>query len=368
LIGKQVYSQNNKTVLFTRAIGIEPGGFPLSLMNGYGNSNLLNDISNLGSMNPAALENFNKNVIGISYQFWSKFESSLSTNIFYQRINQIIPLSIGFAYPLGNLKIGLSMHQKYNESVSLGPGEYFTSEIKTTDFNYSLTASYTFPQFLNNSFITVGFRYGLNNLKYNETYNSASLYGSIYASDFSAGIVYKLRKEENNYLQFGLTYESELSLSKISVWHGGNVFADTEDGRFIEAEDQPIKLNAKFPSTLRFDIDISTISKMKILASFSDVYWSLISDYIRNQTELSVSCVYLLNETFSPSIGFIYINRIYAFELLGPTEIYQNDSFITAGIVIKYRNMNIHFALADGHLTNPWRKQTVFNTNISYNF
>ena len=112
-IGKQIYSQNNQYTFQPETFGFGPQGFPLSLINGYGNSGLLNDVSNIGSMNPAALENYDSKAIGISYQFGPQFKISEFT-IRYERLSKIIPQSIGFVYPIGELKIGLSMHQKYN--------------------------------------------------------------------------------------------------------------------------------------------------------------------------------------------------------------------------------------------------------------
>ena len=46
-----------------------PQGYTLNLLNGYGTSALFNNVSNISSVNPAALEYFNKSVAGFSYEF-----------------------------------------------------------------------------------------------------------------------------------------------------------------------------------------------------------------------------------------------------------------------------------------------------------
>jgi hypothetical protein len=382
LIGNKVYSQNIETFYNISNIELIPESFPLSLLNGYGNSGLLNDAANTGSINPAALANFDKKAVGISYQFGSKFNNPFATEIFYERVNQIIPQSIGFVYPLEDLKIGLSMRQKYNTSILIGPvpittvnnpdgtGQTFTPVYKTTVIDYSIGASYTFPEIFKNSFLTFGFRYGLDNLReYAEFYN-IGINESINSTDFAFGAMFTFKEEENKYLQFGLSYESELKFSKITKWNMDDNFPDptAEGNQYMIDYSSPIELIAQLPSVLRFDFDISTISKIKILGSVSNIYWYPTLNYMNNQIEFTGSFVYLLNETFSPSIGFIYMDRRYDEDVIFK-DINRNDLFITGGLAAKYGNMNINVALAVGNiLSNQVRIQTILELNISYNF
>jgi len=375
-IGEQIYSQNEQYTFEPENVGPNPGMYTLSLMSGYGNSGLLNDVSNIGAINPAALQNFNK-AIGLSYQFNTRIQNPWISG-YQERINQNIPQSIGIAFPLSCFEIGLSMHQKFNTSFMLYTDQITLSSYpdapKYTEymdfnrvlFNYSISFSYTLPEFIKNSFFTIGIRYGFNNYLFHETINSAHLNESFYKSDYAIGSVYTLRKEENDYLQLGLYYESALSLSKTAHFDGDlQTMFFGEIPQFINPN---IILNADFPPTLRFDFNFSPSNKIKLLGSISDVYWSTIDDLMKNEMEYSGSFEYLINKLISASVGFNYLERKYSENSIEIIE-YVNEMFITAGILIRYGNINLHLAIAEGQLIkNKSIEQTIFNTSISYNF
>jgi hypothetical protein len=375
-IGKQIYSQNEQDTFQPLEIGASPGEYTLPLISGYGNSGLLNDVSNIGAINPAALHNFN-NAIGFSYQFNKKFQDSFFSGD-YERINQNIPQSIGISFPISCFEVGLSMHQKlnsswtfYSDQITLSNSPDAPKYTESTDFNrvlfnYSISLSYTLPDFIKNSFFSIGIRYGFNNYLFHWTVNSAHLNESFYKSDYAIGTVYTLRKVENDFIQLGLYYESALSFSKTAQWNGDlQTMFIGQPPQFINPY---IKLNADFPPTLRFDFDISPSNNTKILGSISDVYWSTIDDFLKNQMEYSGSFDYLINKLISASIGFNFIERKSS-ENSNEYAPYMNELFITAGILIKYGNINLHLAIADGQLIKyKTIEQTIFNTSISYNF
>jgi|BarGraIncu00222A_1022003.scaffolds.fasta_scaffold09237_1 hypothetical protein len=375
-VGEQIYSQNEQYTFEPENVGFSPGMNTLSLMSGYGNSGLLNDVSNIGAINPAALQNFNK-AIGLSYQFNPKFQDPW-ISYYNERINQNIPQSIGIAFPISSFEIGLSMHQKFNTSISFSTdqlklstspdapsySDYF--DFNRVLFNYSISLSYALPEFIKNSFFSIGFRYGFNNYLFHETSNSAHLNESFYKSDYAIGTVYTLRKEENDFIQLGLYYESALSFSKTAKWDG--------DLRSIFVDQAPqlinpyIKLYADFPPALRFDFDFSPSKNIKLLGSISDVYWRTIDELTKNEMEYSGSFDYSFNKLISASIGFNYIERKFS-ENSDEGYFFVNELFLTAGILIKYENINLHLAIADGQLIkNKSIEQTFFNTSISYNF
>jgi long-subunit fatty acid transport protein len=202
---------------------------------------------------------------------------------------------------------------------------------------------------------------------FHETSNSAHLNESFYNSDYAIGTVYTLRKEENDFIQLGLYYESALSFSKTAKWEGDlqTMFIGEAPPQFINPN---VKLNAEFPPTLRFDFDFNPSNKIKLLGSISDVYWRTIDDFLKNQMEYSGSFDYSINKLITASIGFNFIEKKTSENSMEYAP-YLNELFITAGILIKYGNINLHLAIADGQLIkNKTIEQTVFNTNISYNF
>ena len=125
---------------------------------------------------------------------------------------------------------------------------------------------------------------------------------------------------------------------------------------------------ADFPPALRFDFDFSPSKNIKLLGSISDVYWRTIDELTKNEMEYSGSFDYSFNKLISASIGFNYIERKFS-ENSDEGYFFVNELFLTAGILIKYENINLHLAIADGQLIkNKSIEQTFFNTSISYNF
>ncbi len=380
LFGKIIFSQSSRLGLKHNVTFI-PQGFTLSLLNGYGNSALFNDVSNISSMNPAALEIFNDKILGLSYQFESKLKDSWIADIGSERINKTIPQSIGFIYPFKNIKFGFSMYQKYNRSLLFGPieittiehpagtGETFNVEYKTMIYNYSFITSYSSRDLIPNSTLSIGFRIGLNNLReYNKIYK-ADLDESLYTSEFAFGAVYSSNKDANQHLKFGLFFESGSNFNKIAKYNMQDTLITNNGGRDnYYTIDNGFRIVAKSPLVLRFDFDISTIDNFKLLGSISDIFWSSISDNYKNQIELSGSILYLFDELLTPSIGFIYTDRKYLEDYFGMNQS-LDAIFLIASTVTKYSNMKIHFTLADSHLfSGDWRKQTIFRFTMSYSF
>lgn len=369
---------------FAQSIGntipLIPQGNTMNLLNGYGSSALFNDVANISSINPAALDRYTNISLGFSYQTESKLNKSWIGDIGSERINKIIPQSFGFVYSLDDLKLGLSMYQKYNRAFVIGSikktteespdgtGELYTPEFKSTINNYSLSMAYTFNELFPEADLSVGFRMGLNYLHYYEKIMVLELDESLSSTDYSIGVVYTAKKD-NNYLRFGLFYESELHYNKLTNYKVTNppvvvIPGSVNNHIFINN----VKIVANLPSTLRFDFDISTIENIKLLGSISNVFWSKIESNVQNQIEFSGSAVYFVSDTFSPSLGFFYTDRKQDEDY---SEINKNMNvfFITAGMVLKYDNFNINLTLADSHLfSGEWRKQTIFKSNFSYNF
>lgn len=370
LIIENLFAQTNPYT-----IPLLPQGYSINLLNGYGNSALYNDVANITSINPAALQNFNQTAFGLSYQGELKIKNSWGANIGSERINKLTPQSIGFVYAFENAKIGLSMYQKYNRTLLFdkiektteenpdGIGEFFIPEYKTYINNYSISAAYTFDNIFSEASLSLGFRIGLNYLQHYEKLNILILDESLSSTDFTIGLVYSTVKSNDKYLKLGLLYESELEFNKLANYN-------FTESRPINDYLQNIKMNitAQLPASLRFDIDLSTIDNIKLLGSISNIFWSNIDDNIKNQIELSGSALYTSNESIVPSVGFLYSDRNYKSDDFNFNK-NLNALFLTAGVVLKYQNLNLHLVVADSHLfSGEWRRQTIFKSNLSYRF
>lgn len=86
---------------------IPPQGFDIRLLNSKGTSAIVNDVANLGQMNPAALTNFENHSIGFSYQYSSDITEGWINNSKVSRQNDLIPQSAGAIYKLDNLSFGV---------------------------------------------------------------------------------------------------------------------------------------------------------------------------------------------------------------------------------------------------------------------
>ena len=361
-----------------------PQGYTLNLLNGYGTSALFNNVSNISSVNPAALEYYDKSAAGLSYEYESKINNSWTADFSSERIGKIIPQSFGFVYPIENMRIGFSMFQKYNRYIFTvpiavttmsqpdGTGEFILPEFKTIIYNYSIVGSYTINNITSNSNLSLGFRFGLNNLNEYEKVSSAILNESMNRSDFSFGALYTLKESNNQYSRFGLFYQSKLRFNKITRFENNYTIVEPnhDTSGFIYANVNPPYFNlvANLPSVLRFDFDISTINNIKILGSISNVYWSQIGNNLRNQFELSGSIVFSGSKSFLPSIGFLYTDQNYKQDYYDMTSNLQ-ATFLIAGAVLKFVSVNVHLSLADSHLfSGDWRKETIFKTGVSYLF
>lgn len=361
-------------------IGFLPQGFSSSLLSGYGCSTLYNDVSNINSMNPASLDIFNQIEIGISYQLQTEINDSWLANIRSERISNFVPQSVGIIFPYNNLNLAVAMNQKYNRAISSEPvaivtsehpsgtGEFIEIKYKTQIFNYSISASYTFKEILKKSEISVGLRTGLSHLhQYNKHYRS-ELDENLYTSELAIGAVFVSKQTEKEYLKFGLFYEFALNFEKRAKFTSNENQVIDNDGRNPNFySDSDIMIRGKLPSTVRFDFDLSSLEKIKILGGISNVFWSSISDGYKNQIELFGSFAYEFNDFITSSIGFMYTDREYLEDYF---EISQNLNavYLNAGIVTNYSNFKVHFVFADSHLfSGEWRKETLLKLILNYN-
>ncbi|MBU0475898.1 MAG: hypothetical protein KKF62_17265 [Bacteroidetes bacterium] len=355
-----------------------PHGLSLPLLNGNGNSAINNDVANIGSINPAALENFNNFMFGFSYQYEPKINESWIADIGSERINNWIPQSAGIVFPYNELRFAISMNQKYNRALLIGPmeittienpsgiGEFIKPKDETFIYNYSFTTSYTYNNFLSNSELSFGIRFGFYKLdEYEKIFNSW-IDASLYSNDVSVGILYSSPKTDNQYLKLGIFYHSKLQFNEQVEILRDEVQID--NGGLFPTPIYPTEANlvAKFPSSIQLDIDFTQLNKFQFLASISNSYWSDVADNYKNQIEITSSISYFLSESFSPSFGFAYSEKKLVEDYFGANK-KLDVIFLTAGAVLKFNNLSVNLALADSHLfSGDFRKTTIGKISLSY--
>ncbi|MDY0083332.1 MAG: hypothetical protein RBR74_09140, partial [Ignavibacteriaceae bacterium] len=97
-----------------------PQGYGLNLLNSSGNSSIVNDVSNISFMNPAAIAGLKNYSAGISYQYTSNLKEAWIADIGMKRIYNSFPQSFGAVAKYGNFSFGLGLGQKYNGTKEFG--------------------------------------------------------------------------------------------------------------------------------------------------------------------------------------------------------------------------------------------------------
>jgi hypothetical protein len=280
------------------------------------------------------------------------------------------------------------MGQIYNASLDIGEilittiinpdgtGETFTPIFETTVQKYSFLFSYSFEKlFAANSNLTMGFKLNLNRLNQNESfYPFYDFSESVYKESWAIGTTYNINFSENKSIRFGLAFESEILFNKAI-----DINIESPDTTGIIGVNRPpnfymisrnFNMTGKVPGKLLFDIDITLSQKLKVLGNITTIFWSGISDDLKNQLEFSGSVIYSFNNTISSSIGAYYTNRKLKDDkddFFG----YQNKLyalFLTAGLNVKYGFLDVGLAVADSHLASSnLRKQTILKMIVVVN-
>jgi len=366
LLFNSIFSQE-----FEHNTAFLPQGLSLPLLNGYGNSAIHNDVSNISAINPAALGNFEKVEFGFSYQYESEIKEAWITEIGSKRINNMVPQSVGLVLPFNNLNFAISMNQRYNSTLFTNinvanPCEAYLNEnrqfydyvLETIIYNYAFSTSYQFENLLPNSEFSVGFRVGLNNLAEQLHIENISYNASIYENDFSFRMLYSTNLTNNRNLSLGLYYQSPLEISGSAKFEYKPLpYCGTDAYMLHDATAEEVNLVAKFPSSLRFDLYFSQIEQFQFLFSISNSDWSKLDLYIRDQVEFSSSVSYFINKSLSFSVGFAKSEKEYVTNFM---DINRNLEvvYFTAGSVFTIDDLSVNFSYADSHLSaGDFRKQ-----------
>ncbi len=89
-----------------------PQGYGIKLLNSYGTSSILNDVSNLGFMNPANISDFENYSLGFSYQFNTSIDEAWIADFGTSRVYNFYPQSAGGIVKWNDFTFGLGFGQK----------------------------------------------------------------------------------------------------------------------------------------------------------------------------------------------------------------------------------------------------------------
>ena len=358
-----------------------PQGFSLQTLSSLGTSNVINDVSNISSMNPASLNEFKKISFGISYQFSSKIDEAYIAGIGHSSIQNFTPQSFGILFPFNKIKIGLGMRQKYNSKLDLGAvqistvnqpdgtGEYFQAIYKTNVYSYSLILSYLFNNLSEGNEFSLGFKLDYNRLhEYEEIWKISN---DIAANSigWSAGLTYKISYGEKKALQLGLSYESSVEFSKFFTYDNSRLnlvtpVSNNGNTEYYAIINPSYLLKGNIPAELKADFNIDPVSNLSLCTSINYIFWNSIADNINNQFNFSESIIYSPNNNISASAGIYTTGRKFNQDYFGINN-ELHAFFLTAGIKFNFNYFDVNLALADSHfLSGEAYKQTIANFGI----
>lgn len=358
-----------------------PQGYGIKLLNSSGTSSILNDISNLGFMNPASISEFENYSLGFSYQFNTSIDEAWIADFGTSRVYNFYPQSAGGIVKWDDFTFGLGFGQKYNGTLDIDPipvttvqqpdgtGEFFEVKQETMIHSYTITASYSFKELLQTSNdLTLGFRYSLNYLnRYDEIWD---LTGSAtdYSSNIAAGLNYKISFDDQRHLLIGASYESKTYFdAKYEIDNDAILLYDPEDTNhvLIPAEQSDFYLIHDLPDELRIDIAFDAANDLKLLANLTSIFWKTETNFLKDQIEYSFSAVYQFNEMFAPSLGFYITDCEYTDTFYSRLNEGLNTIFLTGGLKINIDKFSIDLALADTHLiSGELRKQFIAKAGL----
>lgn len=380
LVNFQIHAQDiarvgitNQTVIFLQNINIDS-------YNCIGFSNIsYSQASEIGSANPASLSNFNSMSTGLLFQYNTPIDYYLDLSL--ERDKQWLPSSFGMVYPLNNISLGISYHQKYSSFLDYGKmaittsqnpdgtGEFFESSSEIIIHSPSAIFTYTIGNvFKDEDRFSIGAQLYWDYWQQEEKIWKTT--ASIGVGDFSfkTGLLYKL----NNTVSFGLLFEKgiymegELELSESNLIQ---IDPDTLGNNGIIAT----KINPKYRIELpdKLSCGMSTILKENVILSttITSVFWHNINDNYKNQIEFSANTIFSCFNNLDLTLGIYLTDRESKDQEIFSYSSPNNASYFNIGARTKINNILMQFEIMDSHLISvDVREHTIFKFGINYEF
>ncbi len=350
-----------------------PQGYGIKLLNSSGTSSIINDISNLGFMNPASISEFENYSLGFSYQFNASIYEAWIADFGTSRVYNFYPQSAGGIVKWNDFTFGLGFGQKYNGTIDTDPipvstvqnpdsiVDYITPISETIIHSYSFTVSYSFKDFFQTSNnISLALRYNLNRYRrYNEIWDVTGN-ATDYFGNFAFGLYSSFNLDDQRKLLLGLSYEMNSEYrAKIEI-DSELLLIDIDPNRppnYVMVDQYYYGNTAP---EIRFDLAIDATTQLKFLSNLTSVFWKTETNALKDQIEFSFSTIYKINEMFTPSIGFYYSDYKFENNYYSQLNSELNSFFITAGLRLNIQNYFADLAIADSHLfSGDFRKQTI---------
>lgn len=356
-------------------ISFLPQGYGIKLLNSSGTSSIINEVSNLGFMNPAKISEFENYSLSFSYQLNTSIDEAWIADFGTSRVYNFYPQSVGGILKWNDFTFGLGFGQKYNGSLDIGEiqvttiqdpdgtGELITPILEKRIHSYSLSVAYSLNKLLETSNdFSLGFRYNLNSFSQYEQIGEVKTEAQEFFHSFNIGLYSSFSLDETRNISLGLYYETKSDFSAEIEFDSGLLAAQdsniTRPPGYYRIETPT--LFGEIPDEFRIDLAFDVASYLKLLANLTSVFWETETNFLKDQIEFSASAVYQINEMFTPSLGFYITDCEYTDTFYSRLNEGLNALFMTAGLRFNYDNFSADLAIADSHLfSGDFRKQTI---------
>jgi hypothetical protein len=358
-----------------RNAALVPQGYGIEQLNSDGSSGILNDVSNISSMNPASIYKLENLSFGFSYQFQTNLDTAWIAGIGTSRVQNYIPQSLGGVIHYENFSFGIGFSQKYNGSLDFGPievttvtnpdgtGEYYYPEFENTIQSYTLSAAYQFKDaFAENTNLSFGLSYFLNNFHSRESIGMVTASASALGSNFELGVLYDIKINEEQHLSIGTSYSTSTTISNEVEYEGiytiipGSIRGDSLNYQIIPVS---YSLLLNVPSEFSFDIYFKPLLNLAFLGRINNIFWDNNVDNVKDQLEISTSVIYTFNPNTNVSLGLYYTGKDYIEDYFNINEeLYA--LYLTGGLSFQINFVKVDLAVADSHLfSGDYWEQTI---------
>lgn len=350
---------------------LPPQGFGIPYLNSTGNSAIVNEVSNIGAINPASISCFNNLSVGISYQVNPEIRKGWLNDSPIARNTQFLPQSVGVSYKFGNISLGLGYSRQYNTKTDF---KWFGSDSNITEFkgnvfSYSAIIAYSFNElFKENSRLDLGLNISFNKASFSQKDQSSLIELSDDAINFQFGIMYSIKNLNELETSIGLSYQTNTKFeSDYNDQSGMTVVIRHTDNPYItENTNAENMISGNNPDKINLDLAVDISSSIKVLASGKGIFWEKDKNKLNDQFEFSFGSIYKINKMFSPALSIYYTSRNYELGFFDLNEKFD-ALFLIAGLKLNFGMFNSDLVFADSHLiSGDYRKQTIIKLAFGF--
>ncbi len=348
-----------------------PQGIVLDNASVYGiSSAAVSTVDMLPGSNPATLVNFSQYSFGVSFQYQTALEKPiLFLDGELRRFYPLIPQSAALVFPRERLTFALGFNQKYSTKSNLNeigggtglPGSEFSFKPVFDAYVYSASGmlAYTVQNFFRQSHeLSFGVQLNVDFLRDFQKMDIVEARSIDQAITWKAGLLYKI----NQGFQIGAYYERGSHFEGTVQSNQEQVLAGGQDSSFIG-----IPLDVQFvgdlPDKVVVGVMANTGSLFSVTLNGASVFWSGVSDGLKDQIEFSGSVMAKIFPHLITSVGFYTTDRRFK-DVSG--SIY-NAVYLTGGVSFHLSNIGFSFLVADSHLfSDETRKVTMIKTGLKF--